>query len=202
MRVTLDGQCVVEQADSLRDALGVAGDRAQELGRLILEVHADGQPLPPQSLETPEAHADPISELALVSADPYAFGLNILHESAEAVDLALTRQIETADQMEQGEPKDAFESLAAGLAIWDMVQQAVGRTREIAPPANEELAAKIDDHISRLRDELLAVRSSIECEDWAGLGDTLRFDLAELGTSWSSLLREWADSMPRSAPKS
>ncbi len=202
MRVILDGQCVVEQADSLKDALEAASDRADELGRLILEVNADGEPLPPQSLETPEEHSGAIDELALVSADPQAFALNILHESADAVDQTLKLQVDAADKMEQGEPKDAFEALSAGLSMWDMVQQAIARTREIAPPADAQVAARVDDHITQLRDQLLAVRNSIESQDWASLCDTLRFDLAELGASWSSLLREWADGLPRSKPHS
>lgn len=201
MRVMLDGQCVVEQADSLRDALAAASNRAEELGRLILEVNADGEPLPPQSLEAPEDHSGSIGELALVSADPQAFALNILHESADAVDQTLKLQVDAANKMEQGEPQDSFEALSAGLSMWDMVQQAIARTREIAPPAEAQLAARVDDHITQLRDQLLSVRGSIESQDWAALGDTLRFDLADLGTSWSSLLREWADGLPRTKPK-
>ncbi len=199
MRVMLDGHCLDEQSDTLRDALALASGRAEQLGRLILEVHADGQPLEPEALGTPEAHAGPIDELSLVSAEPNAFGLNILHESAAAIDQALGMQTQAADLMEQGDSAQAFKSLSGALAMWDMVQQAVGQTQGFAPPADAQTAAEVDGHIAKLRDELQAVRKAIESQDWSTLGDTLRFDLAELGQSWSALLRTWADGLPRTS---
>ncbi|MCB1281952.1 MAG: hypothetical protein KDB18_10560 [Salinibacterium sp.] len=192
MRVMLDGHCVTEEADSLREALGAASERASQQGRLILEVNADGTPLAPEALESPELHTDKITELALVSAEPRAFGLNILHESAEAIEQAMIGQVEAADLIEKGDPTSAFKSLSGSLALWDMVQQAVARTQEFAPPRDESIGAEVDQRVAELRDQLQSVRASVETQDWAALGDTLRYDLAELGGAWSDVLRRWA----------
>lgn len=199
MRVMLDGQCVVEEADTLRDALGAASDRASQQGRLILEVNADGEPLAPEALESPESHTKAITELALVSADPKAFGLNILHESAEAIEQAMAQQVQAADLIEKGDPNAAFASLSGALGLWDMVQQAVARTRDFAPPADEAMGSRLDQRITELRDQLQAVRLAVETQDWASLGDTLRYDLADLGTAWTELLREWAGGLSKAS---
>ena len=174
MRVLLDNHCVSERADSLSDALRAASDRAEELGRLILEVRADGEHLPSESLEAPDEHEAPIAELAVVSAEPAAFGLNMLDEAAVAIAEALKLQVSSADLMEKGDAQKCF-----------------------APPPTADLNQRVETQIAGLRDQLLVVRTTIEAEDWATLSDTLRYDLAELGQDWIQLLREWAHDLPR-----
>ncbi len=197
MRVLLDDQCVCEHADSLTEALRAASERAEELGRLILEVRADGEHLPSKSLEVPDEHADPIAELAVVSAEPAAFGLNMLDEAAVAIAEALKLQVSAADLMEKGDAQKCFEQLSAALTVWDMVQQAIAQTRQFAPPPTSGLDQRVEEQITGLRDQLLSVRTTIEAQDWATLSDTLRYDLAELGQDWIQLLREWAHDLPR-----
>jgi hypothetical protein len=195
MKVFLDGECLQESAASLEDALAAANTRAEQRGRLILEILADGSPLPGESLDQPQDHREPISELAMISADPVAFARNILHEAVDALQQAKERQRVAIDLLEQGIATEAFEHLGYGLQLWDMVQQVVSRTSNIAPPADDAQREHIDAQVILLRDRLGELRDAVGQEDWAGLGDLVRYDLTELAESWSVMLRTWADGL-------
>lgn len=195
LRVMLDGECVAESSPNLAEALQAASTRAQERGRLILEVLADGQPLPGSSLDEPLSHPQPISELSLTSADPSAFALNILHEAAEAIDQAKDSQSVAADLLEQGDATQAFEKLSTGLQLWDMIHQVVERTLAIAPPTRAEDRESVDQHVVQLRDRLNDLRDSVNTQDWAALSDLIRYDMAELAQAWAVMLRTWAQGL-------
>lgn len=192
VRVMLDGECVTEASPTLADALHAASTRAAEKGRLILEVLADGHPLPGESLDQPESHAEPVAELSLTSADPTAFALNILHEAADAIEQARERQAVAADVLEQGDITKAFEHLSISLQLWDMIHQVVERTLGIAPPVSDEHRDAINEQVIQLRDRLNELRDAVKAQDWAALSDLIRYDMTELGTSWTTMLRAWA----------
>ena len=84
MRTVLDDQAIEPQPATLRAALGLVRDRAEEAGRIIIEAHGDGAPLPDEYLaEPPEGDAG-FAELRFTSVSRGAFLSETLRDAVHA----------------------------------------------------------------------------------------------------------------------
>lgn len=196
MRVYLDDECVSEQSTGLAAGLRAAVDQAQTRGRIVIEVHADGEPLPGESLDDPDSHSAPIGELRLKSAPPRTFLKMTLHEAADALEQAERAQKEAADLLERGDAKSGFDRLGVAFVLWDAARDVLSKSQQILGIDLDTLRQdppSVADSVASLCRTLDAARDSIGKEDWATLSDLLRFDLAEEGARWREMLRDLAE---------
>ncbi|MEN0020336.1 MAG: hypothetical protein AAF747_05585 [Planctomycetota bacterium] len=200
MRVMVDESCVAEQAESLGEALQAAAAHAEQAGRVVIEVHADGQPLDAAHLDNPDGFDQSCGELSLTTADPASFVRVSLLEAVDALTAAVADQTTAADALESGDVAAAMDRLGASLEIWESVNAVVDRSSRvlrITPadlvPANE--SGSIDAALGELTAALNRVRDTRAVEDWAGLADVLRYDLKECADQWTALLRGAADKL-------
>ncbi|MFG0313798.1 MAG: hypothetical protein ACF8LL_06405, partial [Phycisphaerales bacterium] len=88
MRVYIDNT-ELEANNSIADALNAAREHAENDGRLIIDIIADGQTIDDAMLDNPPSDSGGISELRLTTTDPVAFLMETFARARES--LALVR---------------------------------------------------------------------------------------------------------------
>lgn len=181
----------LENAQSIESAFELARKHAEESGRLIIDIQADGHPIDDSLLDEPPTDTAGILELKLTTTDIVAFLVETIHSAKEA--LALTRQDQNsaADQIRSGDLEPAIVSLKAVLEGWHAVRDVVEQTAALGDIEIQTLvvadstgAACIDS----LSKALQEIRTQLEKQDWSSLGDALDCDLDEEATRWNALL--------------
>ena len=119
----------IDATDNLEAAFEIARKHAEDAGRLIIDIQADGQPIDDALIDEPPTDAGGISELRLTTTDFGSFLIETISSAKEALDLTREDQIEAADQIRTGEFDPAIESLKAVLEGWHAVRDVVGTIR-------------------------------------------------------------------------
>lgn len=201
MRAYLDDRPLELDGQSLTAAV-VAGKRAaDERGRLIIEVWADGEPAPASDLSEPPATEPYAGEVRFVSVEPREVVASALEEAAQNLTLAAEPQSRAAEALARGEMGEAMQDVGLCLQAWESARKAVhdgSAVLGVAPaaltgdPASGAACAKaIDDLLRALRE----VQRAMTEKDIASLSDALAYDLGELGETWVGLLQEMASSV-------
>ena len=202
MRVIFDEAELLSDAETLAQGLRAGTARAEELGRLIVEVVADGEPLPGELLDDPASHTGAFAELRMTSAEPAVFLRVTLMEAADALEQARAEQLLAADHIDQGRAPDAFQALGVALGVWDAVRDLVQRVSQLlgfdlteasVVVSGEEI--RVEDSVASLSRQLEEVRRCVAAEDLSGLADALRYELSEEAGRWRHLLTGLAEAV-------
>lgn len=176
MRVYLDGQLIDPQGSTLEHAIDTARDRAG--GRLLVEILADGSPIPAQDLDNPPANSPYANELRFTSDDA-----RTLH--AEALDavvatLADVRRTQTvaAEALQEGRVDVAIAKVAEVLELWKGVKDAISMILRVSA-ADARSGGALPDAIEGLARGLHDLRRALAAQDWAALADCLGWDMQE-----------------------
>lgn len=175
-RATLDGISLAEQALTLSEAMDLARQRAS--GRLIVEILADGLPVPPADIDHPPDRRPYCGLLEMFSTDRRA----VIDETIAALDAAfeeLTREQESVSRLlRRGELTSALGSIGEVLARWESVRGAIVLLCR-AGAAGPELESLMSELARRLRE----VRDAVVSEDWAQLADLMQHELQSVAES-------------------
>tara|TARA_A100001391_G_scaffold203766_1_gene197023 strand:+ start:303 stop:926 length:624 start_codon:yes stop_codon:yes gene_type:complete len=186
----------LDASDSLEAAFEIARKHAEDAGRLIIDIQADGQPIADALLEEPPSDSAGINELRLTTTDFNAFLIETISTAKEALEGTRQEQNEAADQIRTGEFEPAVESLKSVLEGWHAVRDVVGQSAALAGFEIDELRvtdAKGTEHtgnecVAQLPVALGEIRNCLGKQDWSSLGDALEYDLDEQATLWDGLL--------------
>ncbi len=198
MRAYLDDVPLELGGQTLTDAV-VAGKRAaDEQGRMIIEVWADGEPAPEADLSEPPDFVPYASEVRFVSVEPAGLVRAAMEEAAVNLEQIRQPQKDAAAALARGETAAAMGHVSVALQAWESVRRAVQDGSSAlgvspagllsSPDAEEVCATAIDDLLSALQE----VQRAIKAQDVATLADTLEYDLDDLAETWSGLLTEMA----------
>ncbi len=190
MRVYIDNT-ELEANNSIADALDAAREHAENDGRLIIDILADGQTIDDAMLDNPPSDSGGISELRLTTTDPVAFLMETFASARESLALVREDQSTAADHLRKGDLEPAVEALNAVLTGWQAVGDVVAQSAELAEiDLNtfefDGLHAK--DVIEKLGDTLFEIRTNLTHQDWSSLGDAIEYDLDDLAKQWDALL--------------
>ncbi|MCR9075239.1 MAG: hypothetical protein NXI07_04295 [bacterium] len=190
MRVYIDNT-ELEANNSIADALDAAREHAENDGRLIIDILADGQTIDDAMLDNPPSDSGGISELRLTTTDPVAFLMETFTSARESLALVREDQSTAADHLRKGDLEPAVEALNAVLTGWQAVGDVVAQSAELAEiDLNtfefDGLHAK--DVIEKLGDTLFEIRTNLTHQDWSSLGDAIEYDLDDLAKQWDALL--------------
>ena len=182
--------------DNLELAFEIARKHAEETGRLIVDIQADGQPIDDDLLDTPPSDTAGISELRLITTDFVSFLTETMHSAKEALELTRSDQISAADQIRTGELEPAVESLKAVLEGWHAVREVVEQAATLAEINVDALSitdgagttTNGQQTIDALSKALAEVRNTLSKKDWASLGDAIEYDLDDQINAWNALL--------------
>jgi hypothetical protein len=190
MRVYIDNT-ELEANNSIADALDAAREHAENDGRLIIDILADGHTIDDAMLDDPPSDSGGISELRLTTTDPVAFLMETFASARESLALVREDQSTAADHLRKGDLEPAVEALNGVLTGWQAVGDVVAQSAELADiDLNtfefDGLHAK--DVIEKLGDTLFEIRTNLTHQDWSSLGDAIEYDLDDLAKQWDALL--------------
>ena len=196
MKVILDDRFLTQEPTTLAQAIDMAVDAASASGRVVVDILADGRAVSTDELDDAKAMAYACDEVRLTSAEPRSFVRVTLLEASEALGEAKSAQSDAADLIEAGSVSDAYASINTSLTLWQAARQALDQGAQLLgldlttlPLVDPEQLPKA---VAALTAALEEVRRCVASEDWAALGDVLRYDLDELVETWQSLLERVA----------
>jgi hypothetical protein len=179
----LDDMSVEGSAPTLSGAVERGRARAATLGRIIVEVWADGQKMDGDALEA--AMQDGLSpvEVRLVSEAPTVVVRSALIDAAEALTGAQEAQARAAENILAGSPEKATEPLLEALRVWESVKRVVEEGSALLGRRLESDGAMLG-LIDGLRSRLESIGDLLEREDWAALADELEDEMEAEATRW------------------
>jgi hypothetical protein len=197
MRTFLDDTLVADNgtADALGQALDVARERAQSLGRVIVEVWADGIRVGDNELTEPPSGPSPYAaELRLVSETPAALVRSALLDAADAAAELRSTQTAAADHLLAGRTIEGVDALREALGLWESIRRVIvdggamiGRPLEAEPP--------IRGLLTELQSRLANLGRLMTAKDWPALADELGYDLSDHAEAWRVGLNALADTL-------
>lgn len=197
MRVILDDTPLSDAPNTLAEAIDLAADRAASLGRVVIDILADGRAIGPDELDDAQALAHSCEEVHLTSAEPRVFVRVTLLDARDALGRARLDQRLAADAVEAGRTQEAFGLIEGAFSLWQAARQAldqgaqlVGLDLSTLPPDLGEALPPVIESLAACLEE---VRRCLGAQDWSGLSDLLRYDLDELAQQWQSVLERVAD---------
>lgn len=194
MKIFLDEMPLAESAGSIDEAVRAAARSAELVGRVIVEVNADGRTLNSAELSAVEVAGAGVKELRVVSADPHALVSGVFRDAAGALDEIKAAQLAAADSCATGRGEGVHDQLRGVIDSWSRVQRAlhegaamVGLRLGAVTVAGPDGAISADGLVRSLAESLGRVRRAVESQDTAALGDELGYDLADLADRWRDL---------------
>lgn len=188
MKLIIDGQAVGE-VDGVSAAIEMARARAAELGRLIIEVQADGSPAG-ELLDAPESGSG-VGELGVVTADKSLFLRETLRDARDALESTRADQRRGAALIDKGEVGEAIGALRSIVEGWQAVRTVVDQAAALGDVQLDTLTAGELSGVelfNALTADLIALRNAVGGEDWSALSDVLAFDLDERAAQWGVLI--------------
>ena len=198
----------LETTDNLQDAFEKANKHAENAGRLIIDIQADGQPIDDALLDEPPTDAAGITELRLTTTEFSSFLIETIHTAKETIELTRDDQLACADQIRAGTFDPAIETLKSILEGWHAVRDIVDQSAALAE-INIDLLKVIDAKgnestgdqcVDALSKALAEIRNCLGKQDWASLGDAIEYDLDDQSNTWNALLDAIIKQIPSNAP--
>ena len=195
MRVTMDGQTISEDAAGIAQALELARQKADELGRLVIEVLADGQPAADLLDRLPQDPAG-VAELGVTTADKSLFLRETLFDARDALERTRQDQRQAAALIDAGELAQALGSLRTIVEGWQLVRSVLDQSATLCGLGLHQLRAADttgDEVVNALATDLLALRDAVAREDWSALSDVLACDLDARAEQWLAMIMHLSD---------
>jgi hypothetical protein len=191
MRAFLDDAPLPTERPTLAAAIRAGSARAQQSGRVVVEVFVDGQQAGESLLDQPSD--DPTtSEIRLVSIAPRELVRQTMLDCIDALQAANTDQLETARLVQAGKIEEALEPLGRAVGTWQAVRDAIERSTAILHGRQNLESPALHSLLEGLAGRLEEIRSSLAREDWCALADVLAYDMPEQVKQWSDALAELA----------
>lgn len=175
---------------------------AEGLGRLVIEVHADGKPLPGELLEDPPSDAAGIRELRMVSTEPGPFIRTTLLDAVELLGPIRADQAEAVRLFQSGHIEEAFEPLQRALTSWSILRDLVEKSEQLGLTQPSRVLVRADDwstgtsgseFIAALAEHLGEVKRTLQIQDFTALADAIEGGLGSDADGWELFLKAMAD---------
>ena len=193
MQVFLDNEPLSVNRQTMKSAFGAAIESARGLGRVIVEVVADGQPFAGTVLVDPPD--DPLDgdELRFTSVEPWSTVYEIMHESAEALETASEHQRRASEHLLDGKLDEARDDIDVAMGIWQQVVMAIQRSGQLLDIDIETLEfgdppVTLGEKVKGLAELLTTLTQGAQNEDWSSLGDLLAYELEEEAENWREIV--------------
>jgi hypothetical protein len=189
MRAFLDDRPLTLDRPTMAAAIRAGVDAAGALGRVVVEVSLDGEPVGDAVLQNPP-ETSPGAELRLTSIDPRALVADTLRDAGAALDAVREEQRHAADLIWAARLDEALAPLSTCVQTWNGVRDAVGKSVAMLGADFEARAgeAGLGAAAQSLAGHLGELRRCLEAQDWSGLSDCLAFDLTREAAAWCDLL--------------
>lgn len=192
MQIYLDERQVnPEEVSCVGEAIAAAVTMAEDEGRMIIEVHVDGDLWTSEQLETPEKLKGEADEVRLVSAEPKHLVAETCADAIEALDRIEELQARAADRIQSEKAAEAMPILHEAFTLWIAVHQSVVQGASVTSVKLDTIIVKdrpAAEIVQELADRLRDLRDHLQRQDPLGLSDVLAYELPEVVESWRALL--------------
>jgi len=198
MKTYLDDKPVEPDRPTLAAAISAGVARAEDAGRIVVEVHADGRRLADDELDAPSDEQSGLGEVRMVSAEPRSLVRVTLLDAADALEQIAGDQVDAAQHVHKGELPEALERLGFIVQVWQAVRDAVDKGPALLGVALDAIdleGADIQASAAELATQLEQLKVALARQDWSEVADLLEFDLVEQAARWRGLLRALADGL-------
>lgn len=195
VKVYIDNKPIEIPEPTLAAALTAGVAVAEQSGRIVIEVHADGEPIEGDLLATPSSEPMTADELRLTTADPKSLVCVTLGDAAEGMSQAAPRHKDIAEQIQGGETAEAMESLGEVLSMWQAARQAVESGSAVL---GEDILAGVDGGeglLEQLAGQLAELQTALMGEDWSTVADVLSFDLTPQAERFAGALKNASEGL-------
>lgn len=206
MPAYLDETPLSAETSEYAGLLAHAKEQAGKRGRVLIEAMLNGQPAT-EELWQSAGNLPEHSRLQFLSAEPRALVAETLLDVADHLGESKAYQQRASEMIQQGRIAEAMDQLQVSLKAWETVRQAVSdgcellgldiSTTSVVSPSGETL--NIGTCTDKLALELGAIKRHFSAQDWAGLSDSLGYDLQGQADVWGQMLRGLAK-VARSQP--
>lgn len=201
MRVFLDNAPLESDVASgtLADALEAVQVEAGT--RLIVEVNADGTPVPADHLSNPPATSPYCDELTCVSADRAAIVRVSFGEAADLLGSMSEQYGSIVELIQVGKTQDGLHALSEIFMVWQSIEQTLQNGRRIdgisfeSSTSDGSIEGMLDGTVAELAAVLREIKDAVVSGDFTTVADIVEHDLGQLSTDWQNLLNRLADSV-------
>ncbi len=194
MQVLLDDGLLMGIFSDVAAALEAGRVKAEEQGRVIIDVILDGEVVSEEDLSrmcVGESQATP-ETVQLNTADPIELTRTVLEQAEEALGQAVQLQAKVGEMLQSGEVSDAMGYLTAPMELWGQVYQAVVQCALLLGVDLAEVKAggePADQIVGGLAEQLRQVRDALVSEDQVALADEFSYELADTADRWETLIQ-------------
>jgi hypothetical protein len=193
MPTFLDDQPVDLSGPDLAHVLSQAQQRAQAVGRVIVEVQVNGEALVGEELQNRGGAPVAGAELRLYTAEPRELALATLEQLGPMLADARVAQAEAADLLRRDEAAEAMKRIAQAMSVWQQSQQAVQSCTTLAGVDLSERTVEgqpIRAFTEALLNQLRGLRDQLAAGDTVALADSLEYEWPEMTDRWERLILE------------
>jgi hypothetical protein len=200
MKVMLDNTPLEVTPDSVADALIAGRDAAEAAGRLVIEVHADGSPLPVEMLDEPPTDNAGFTEIKLISTRPGPFIQTTLLDASDLLVEIRKAQAQAVESFQTGHIEDGVPALQHALGSWTLIRDVVEKATTlcrmepstVVVPTAEGSTRTGATYIDGLAHDFELVRLALEKQDFTALADVLEGELDTQAEAWMDFLKAMA----------
>ena len=187
MRVLLDGTKCTFSADTIAKAIEQGVEQAHALGRVVVQVEVDAQPLELEQLQDQAYTSRAAGEVCLTSLTEQELLLSSLDLGQNAIEVAQEHFTKAARLIQTGNTPEAMQEMSQAIDLWQTVEETV--FREAVPQIRQpEIDRQLEIHIGNLRSALSTVQTAINAGDMESLGDILLYEFPDTSREWTRFL--------------
>lgn len=193
MPIFIDDQVSPLAGATLGEIIDAASRQVEARGRVVVEVHLNGESLIGDEIEKKRASNIGGGEVRLITANPRDLAAETLGQVLTLLNDARDAQAQAAELFQQDNAPEAIRQIGRAVEVWQQTQQAVlfssmlvGLKLDDQKFDNEPLTAMTDGllrQITELRDMLTA-------NDTVALADSLGFEWSEMTDRWQRMIHE------------
>ncbi len=193
MPVYVDDEPVAIDQPDLRSLLAEANERLSVRGRMVVEVHLDGEMLAGERLDERSAASVIGSDVRLYSEDPRSLSIDALGQVRELLEQIKGSQAQAAQLLQQDQHAEAMTEVGQVVESWRHVQEAVlncGRLAGLDLDAKSLDGKPLTEMTGELVEQVKDLRDLIQSGDTVGIADAFAYEWPQTAQRWDRLIEQ------------
>ncbi len=194
MQLLVDDRSVELARPTLAAAIAAGAAHAETLGRIVVEIKADGVTLGDRDIEGAPDVPGTFQIVSMQTTSKAELGASVLEAASAALSDLVSAQRFVADQILATKLEPAMNALKEVLDVWQGVRGGAEQVCIMLATDLPTLGASVgraDEAgaiVGRTASTLGEVMRSVQAQDWSTLADVMTDELSELARAWQELL--------------
>lgn len=194
MQLLVDDRSVELVRPTLAAAIAAGAAHAETLGRIVVEIKADGVTLGDRDIEGAPDVPGTFQIVSMQTTSKAELGASVLEAASAALSDLVSAQRFVADQILATKLEPAMNALKEVLDVWQGVRGGAEQVCIMLATDLPTLGASVGRSdeagaiVGRTASTLGEVMRSVQAQDWSTLADVMTDELSELARAWQELL--------------